>query len=206
METDQTEEGNQPFVAHVPVPSQKEVSTLAWIFFLWFFFNLWLSFVCRRLRQSVVFCKFSSLAISRLLQSFIFRNALSWSSFDFNSFFHFFVQFNKVLFCSYRLRKCSFKERKWYGFDALNLKTAIILFSNFNLRVTFSILHYQRYHFYFRNFSKNTPARLLYNKAKKQKLYSVFNTMRIHLFTISNSKPKESPTKVTAINNRSSDI
>ena len=49
----------------------------------------------------------------------------------------FFVQFNKVLFCSYRLRKCSFKERKWYGFDALNLKTAIILFSNFNLRVTF---------------------------------------------------------------------
>ena len=25
METDQTEEGNQPFVAHVPVPSQKEV-------------------------------------------------------------------------------------------------------------------------------------------------------------------------------------
>lgn len=91
-----------------------------------------------------------------------------------------------MLFCSYRLRKCSFKERKWYGFDALNLKTAIILFSNFNLRVTFSILHYQRYHFYFRNFSKNTPARLLYNKAKKQKLYSVFNTMRIHLFTISN--------------------
>ena len=119
----------------------------------------------------------------------------------------FFVQFNKVLFCSYRLRKCSFKERKWYGFDTLKLKTAIILFSNFNLRVTFSILHYQRYHFYFRNFSKNTPARLLYNKAKKQKLYSVFNTMRIHLFTISNSKPKESPTKVTAIiNNRSSDI
>ena len=175
-------------------------------FFFDFFFNLWLSFVCRRLRQSVVFGKFSSLAISRLLQSFIFRNALSWSGFDFNSFFHFFVQFNKVLFCSYRLRKCSFKERKWYGFDALNLKTAIILFSNFNLRVTFSILHYQRYHFYFRNFSKNTPARLLYNKAKKQKLYSVFNTMRIHLFTISNSKPKESPTKVTAINNRSSDI
>ena len=29
METDQTEEGNQPFVAHVPVPSQKEVLTLA---------------------------------------------------------------------------------------------------------------------------------------------------------------------------------
>ena len=26
METDQTAEGNQPFVAHVPVPSQKEVS------------------------------------------------------------------------------------------------------------------------------------------------------------------------------------
>ena len=25
METDQTTEGNQPFVAHVPVPSQKEV-------------------------------------------------------------------------------------------------------------------------------------------------------------------------------------
>ena len=25
METDQTEEGDQPFVAHVPVPSQKEV-------------------------------------------------------------------------------------------------------------------------------------------------------------------------------------
>ena len=27
METDQTTEGNQPFVAHVPVPSQKEVSS-----------------------------------------------------------------------------------------------------------------------------------------------------------------------------------
>lgn len=27
METDQTEEGNQPFVAHVPVPSQKEVGS-----------------------------------------------------------------------------------------------------------------------------------------------------------------------------------
>lgn len=25
METDETTEGNQPFVAHVPVPSQKEV-------------------------------------------------------------------------------------------------------------------------------------------------------------------------------------
>lgn len=28
METDQTEEGNQPFVAHVPVPSQKEVEEM----------------------------------------------------------------------------------------------------------------------------------------------------------------------------------
>ena len=34
METDQTTEGNQPFVAHVPVPSQKEVCTryLAFLF------------------------------------------------------------------------------------------------------------------------------------------------------------------------------
>lgn len=160
----------------------------------------------------VVFDKVSSSVNSRLRRSLVFCRASSSEmpcheaaliSIPSSIFF---VQFNKVLFCSYRLRKCSFKERKWYGFDALNLKTAIILFSNFNLRVTFSILHYQRYHFYFRNFSKNTPARLLYNKAKKQKLYSVFNTMRIHLFTISNSKPKESPTKVTAINNRSSDI
>lgn len=67
-------------------------------FFFDFFFNLWLSFVCRRLRQSVVFGKFSSLAISRLLQSFIFRNALSWSSFDFNSFFHFLSNFTKCCF------------------------------------------------------------------------------------------------------------
>ena len=33
METDETTEGNQPFVAHVPVPSQKEVCPRAWFSF-----------------------------------------------------------------------------------------------------------------------------------------------------------------------------
>ena len=39
METDQTTEGNQPFVAHVPVPSQKEVCSGEVVLAFWWYKN-----------------------------------------------------------------------------------------------------------------------------------------------------------------------